>query len=88
MKKMIVISAVWCPSCLILKKHLKKLKSEYNDIIFEILDYDLDDDVKSYNVGNTLPVIIIKDDDNVENRLIGEKSYQEVLDFLKKCDYL
>lgn len=85
---MIVISAVWCPSCLILKKHLKKLKSEYNDIIFEILDYDLDDDVKSYNVGNTLPVIIIKDDDNVENRLIGEKSYQEVLDFLKKCDYL
>jgi len=85
---MIVISAVWCPSCLILKKHLKKLKSEYNDIKFEILDYDLDDDVKSYDVGNTLPVIIIKDDDNVENRLIGEKSYQEVLDFLKKCDYL
>ena len=87
MKKMIVISAVWCPSCLILKKHLKKLKSEYNDIKFEILDYDLDD-IEQYNVGDTLPVIIIKDDNNVENRLIGEKSYQEVLDFLKKCDYL
>lgn len=84
---MIVISAVWCPSCLILKKHLKKLKSEYNDIKFEILDYDLDD-IEQYNVGDTLPVIIIKDDNNVENRLIGEKSYQEVLDFLKKCDYL
>ena len=87
MKKLIVISAVWCPSCLILKKHLKKLKSEYNDIKFEILDYDLDD-IEQYNVGDTLPVIIIKDDNNVENRLIGEKSYQEVLDFLKKCDYL
>ena len=57
-KKLIVISAVWCPSCLILKKHLKKIKNEYN-LDYGILDFDLDEDeVSKYNVGDKLPVII------------------------------
>ena len=79
-KKIIVISATWCPSCLILKKHLKKIKSEFNDIEIEQLDYDFDEDiVSSYNVGDKLPVIICN-----ENRLIGEKSYDEIILFLKE----
>ena len=79
MKKIIVISAVWCPSCLILKKNLKKLKQDYPDIEIETLDYDFDDEiVKNYNVGNKLPVIICGD-----NRLIGEKEYDEIITFLK-----
>ena len=82
MKKVIVISAVWCPSCLLLKKHLKKLKQDYPDIEFEILDYDFDDEkVKSYNVGNKLPVMIYNN-----NRLIGEKDYDEIISFLKDSD--
>ena len=49
-----------------------------------MLDYDFDEDeVKKYNVGETLPVII-----NGENRLIGEKSYDEIVQFLKGCDLL
>lgn len=78
--KIIVISAVWCPSCLILKKHLKRLKEEYPDIEIETLDYDLDEEeVSKYNVGDKLPVII-----NNGNRLIGEKSYEEIISFLRK----
>ena len=81
--KMIVISALWCPSCLILKKHLKKIKEEYK-IDFIQLDYDLDEEeVKKYDVGDKLPVIIYKD-----KRLIGEKNYQEILIFLKECDLI
>lgn len=80
MKEVIVISALWCPSCLLLKKELKKLKEEYN-LDFIMLDYDLDEDkVKEYNVGNILPVIIYND-----KRLIGEKSYEEIVSFLKEC---
>jgi thiol-disulfide isomerase/thioredoxin len=80
MKELIVISAVWCPSCLILKKHLKKLKEEYN-LSIKMLDYDLDEDeVLEYNVGDKLPVMIYED-----NRLIGEKSYEEIESFLKEC---
>ena len=83
MKKSItVISAVWCPSCLILNKHLKKLKENY-DIEITKLDYDFDD-IEKYNVGDKLPVIILKDkNDNEIKRLIGEKSYQEIIDFLE-----
>ena len=45
-KEVIVISALWCPSCLLLKKELKKIHEEYN-LNFKTLDYDLDeDDVK------------------------------------------
>ncbi|MBP3800318.1 MAG: thioredoxin family protein [Bacilli bacterium] len=81
-KSIIVISAVWCPSCLILNKHLKKIKENY-DIKITKLDYDFDD-IEEYNVGDKLPVIILKDkNDNEIKRLIGEKSYQEIVDFLE-----
>ena len=81
-KSIIVISAVWCPSCLILNKHLKKIKENY-DIKITKLDYDFDD-IEEYNVGYKLPVIILKDkNDNEIKRLIGEKSYQEIVDFLE-----
>ena len=84
MKKIVVISAVWCPSCLILKKHLKKLKEEYN-VEIENLDYDFDEDeVKEYNIGDKLPVIVSKEDNNEIDRLIGEKTYEEIVEFLRK----
>ena len=80
MKEVIVVSALWCPSCLLLKKELKKIKEEH-DIDFKMLDYDLDEDkVLEYNVGNILPVMIYND-----KRLIGEKSYEEIISFLKEC---
>ena len=84
MKKLLVVSAVWCPSCLILNKHLKKLNE---DIEIEItkLDYDLDEDmVEKYNVGEKLPVVILLDNDKEVSRLIGEKTYDELLNFIKE----
>lgn len=80
MKEIIVVSAVWCPSCLILKKNLKKLQEEYSNIEIKMLDYDFDEEeVMEYNVGDKLPVIICG-----ENRLIGEKTYEEIVSFLKE----
>ena len=76
--KVVIITAVWCPSCLILKKHLKRLNEEYN-LELETLDYDFDEEeVSKYDVGDKLPVIITKN-----NRLVGEKSYEEIVEFLK-----
>ena len=83
MQKIVVVSAVWCPSCLILKKHLKKIKEEYN-LEIEMLDYDFDEEkVLELNVGDKLPVIISYKDNVEVNRLIGEKTYDEIIDFLK-----
>ena len=84
MKKIIVVSAVWCPSCLILKKNLKKLKEEYPNLEIQTLDYDFDEEeVEQYQVGEILPVMIYED-----KRLIGEKSYDEIINFLKESDCL
>ena len=87
-KKVIVISAVWCPSCLIIKKNIKKLQNEY-DVKIEVLDYDFDEDkVLKYNVGKTLPVIISEKDNKEIGRRVGEKSYDEILAFLKGSDII
>lgn len=83
-KKIVIISAIWCPSCLILKKHIKKIKNEYPDVIIEELDYDFDEEeVKKYDVGKKLPVIICND-----KRLLGEKKYDEIIEFLKGCEVI
>ena len=86
-KKIIVISALWCPSCLILKKHIKKLKNEYGNINIELLDYDLDE-IEEYNVGNILPVIISYIDNKEIDRLIGEKTYEEIIESLERSNIL
>ena len=76
--KVIKISALWCPSCIIMNKIFNKLREEYSDIEFIEYDYDFDEDiVQKYNPGKILPVIVFEDQDEKE-RLIGEKTYEEI----------
>ena len=78
--ELIIVSAVWCPSCLILKKNLKKITEEYN-LNYKLLDYDLEEEkVNLLNVGDKLPAIIYG-----KKRLIGEKTYEELINFFKEC---
>ena len=89
MKEVIVISAVWCPSCLILNKSLKKIIKEYPNINIKKYDYDLDEEeITKYNIGIKLPVIIIEENKKETSRLIGEKTYEETIEFLKKGNVL
>ena len=84
-KELVIISAVWCPSCLVLNKNIKELKKNYPNLKITKLDYDLDEEeVIHYSVGKILPVLITKIDNKETNRLIGEKKYREIEEFLKK----
>jgi len=79
--KLIKISAMWCPACLIMRNTLSNIDYDIEQIEY---DYDLDEDiVNKYNVGEILPVLILEDNDKEVARLIGEKSKEEVLDFLR-----
>lgn len=82
--KLIVVSAVWCPSCLILSKQLKKIKEDYPELEMVKYDYDFDEEiVEKYNVGEKLPVMIVLDDaGNEVRRLVGEKKDEEIREFL------
>ena len=77
--KLIKVSALWCPACLITNKAVNKLIDENKDIELISLDYDFDEDeVKKYDVGKVLPVLIFEKDNKEVLRLIGEKNYEEI----------
>ncbi len=83
--KIIKIGALWCPACLIVNKHLKKIDNV--DIVS--YDYDFDEEiVKKYDVGKILPVLIFLDSlGNEKKRLIGEVSQKEIENAIKDVLY-
>jgi thiol-disulfide isomerase/thioredoxin len=83
--KILKFNAVWCPSCLVMKKVWKELKEEINDIEIIEYDYDIDEDeVSKYNVSEKLPVVIMVDEENNEiKRLTGEKTKEELINFIR-----
>ncbi len=75
--KIVKISALWCPACLITNNNLNKLLEKYKDI--EVVNFDYDyDDISEYNVGDVLPELIIYNDNKEIKRLVGEKSLKEL----------
>ena len=82
--KIIRINAMWCSGCLSMKKLWKDIEKEYPDLDIITYDYDMDEEeVKKYNVGKILPVVIfIKN--NVQKRLIGEKKKEEIIEVIKE----
>ena len=81
--KVLKFSAIWCPGCLIMNPRWDKIKETYKDIEFIDYDYDMDEvEVNKWNIGDTLPVVIILDNNNEElERLVGEYS----LSIIQKC---
>lgn len=76
--KLIRISTIWCTSCIVTFKAWNEIKEEYPDFKYEELDYDTDD-IKKYNIGTIIPVIVILDENDQEiTRIIGEKNKKEI----------
>ncbi len=76
--KLVKISSVWCPSCLIMHSRYQLVSKQYN-INIEEYDYDTDTDVvEKYKIGDILPVVIVMNNDVEVKRIIGEKSEKEL----------
>ena len=82
--KIIKISALWCPSCLIMNDVIEGIMEEKNIDLIKY-DYDLDNEIVSkYNIGNILPVLILLDEnDNEIKRIIGEHTKKEIIEFIE-----
>lgn len=83
--KILKFGAVWCPGCLVMRPVWKKVMEEFPNIDVIEYDYDMDEEeVEKYNIGTKLPVIIMLDDNGVEvKRVIGEKTKEEITEFLR-----
>ena len=74
--RILKITSMTCTSCIIMNNVINKIKDNY-DIEVDNLDYDFDD-VREYNIGKILPVIIFYDGDREIKRVEGEHSYKEI----------
>lgn len=77
--KLIKVSAIWCPACLVMNNRLNKILKDYDIEVIEY-DYDIDEEeVKKLEVGKLLPVLIFIKEDKEVKRLIGEISEKELI---------
>ena len=84
--KIVVISALWCPSCLKMGKIYKQLKDTFSNI--EFISYDLDfdeEEVQKYNPEDTLPILIINNNDNEIKRIVGEHTKEELINEIRSA---
>ena len=83
--KIIKIGAIWCPGCLVMKKVWNNILKD-NDLDIVELDYDMDnEDVRKYDVGKILPVVIFVDGNGNElERLVGEQKESLLIEIIDK----
>lgn len=82
--RIVRVTALWCMSCLSMKKTWKKALKDYPNIEIEDLDFDFDEaKVKKYNIGKTLPELIVFNDGLEVKRIIGEKTLKEMKTILE-----
>ena len=87
--ELIRISAVWCSSCIITYKDWNKLKENYPNYEYSEYDYDMDDEmIEKYSIGTTIPVVIAIKDGRKMGRLVGEKNYNELTEWIKEVSSL
>jgi thiol-disulfide isomerase/thioredoxin len=79
--KIIKISSLGCPSCIIMNKVINQIKNEYS---FEYLEYDFDfDDIEEFNAGKIMPVFIFYKNNIEIGRLCGEHKIEEFREIIE-----
>lgn len=75
-----VITALWCPSCLLMRTRIETFRKNHPSITFSSLDYDFDEEkVLPLNVGRKLPVFIVYNQEGEElKRFKGERTLEEL----------
>lgn len=80
--KIVKISSLGCPSCIIMNKVFNKIKENYS-FDYEEFDYDFDE-TDSFNAGNVMPVYIFYKNDKEVARLVGEHNFDEFSNLMEK----
>lgn len=84
--ELIVITAVWCPSCIVMRARLEKIKAECPWLKVREFNYDKDLEAREkYQIGKEIPVFILLDkDQNQRLRLEGEIDRKDLLKLINE----
>lgn len=83
MKKAMLVTALWCPSCLLMRPRYQYVLNYYG-IDYEELDFDMDSEKYApYQIGDTIPIFILLEDQQEVLRIIGEKSMADLMKMIK-----
>ncbi len=79
------IGAVWCPGCIVMRPIWEEIEREMPELKTEYFEYDDHPEIaEKYNIGGEIPVFIFLDQQGNEfHRIVGQKSKQEIVDFIK-----
>ncbi len=84
--KVVKIGAVWCNGCLVMNNVWNKVM-KVKDLDVKSLDIDMDEEeVAKYNVGDTLPIFIFYKGDREVKRVVGEVSYDEMIEIIEEVE--
>ena len=83
--RFVLITAVWCPSCLVMRPLYERVMKEFPEIPYIRLDIDFDEESKEYHPGKILPVFILEDENKNELlRIAGEHKVDHIITNVKE----
>ncbi len=83
--KIVRLTALWCPACIVMHGMWQELEQLYPDIEFIKYDIDIDEDMADYYDNPAiLPLIVFYKDDQELLRVNGEKNKKELIKIIEE----
>jgi len=84
--KILKFGAVWCMNCIVMKRVWEEIEPLMPELDTEYIDIDNDrDKTKEFKIVDEIPVFVFLDKTGKEfNRIVGQKSKEELIKFIKE----
>ena len=70
--------ADWCGPCKTQDPILDDLEADYDDVVFEKVDVDQEQDIANQYQVRSLPTLIVENDDGVVDRFVGVTQREDI----------
>jgi thioredoxin 1 len=77
--------ADWCGPCKTQDPILEELEAEYDDVTFEKVDVDEEQEVANQYQVRSLPTLVVENDDGVVERFVGVTQREEIAAALERA---
>jgi len=75
--------ADWCGPCKTQDPILEELEADYEDVEFEKVDVDQEQDIANQYQVRSLPTLVIENDDGVVDRFVGVTQREDIEEVLQ-----